>query len=112
MEEIRLDQYSTGVIVFAKGHGFAYDDWLILVSRAETRNLGEHINYFICINLNTNEVYFNESGICGWGYTTWHDLYSPTKEQKMKVINALAERGYKYTPIWRKLIKQKNNGKS
>ena len=98
-------------IVYAKAMGGDYSDWLVFISRVEQEDEHSflHINCFFCMCLSDkHDTFFHEDGIQGWGHADqlyWR-FYTPTEEQKKKVIEELVVRGYKYVSALNKLVKK------
>ena len=104
MKETTVFVGQKGVLVFAKSKDSSHDDWLVLISNVTEKSDGLYVKGYIFYNLTTHVWYFDRRGE-SWGYTTHFEFYEPTREQKQKISNELARRGFKYVPVLNKLVK-------
>ena len=109
MKDIIISENMKPCIVYAKAIGGGYSDWLVFISKVEKEDYYPylHINNFICMRVDKNEIYFHEDGEGGWGHANLNWIFHiPSKKQKQTLIKEMAKMGYKYISVLNKLVKK------
>jgi hypothetical protein len=110
-KEITIDESTKGILLFFRRKSDSEYKWLILIHSVKPNNccskkslrVYSHVSY--C--LKNGATFVNDSKPGWWGYTDGYELYEPTKEQKLKVINLLKDRKLKFISVLNKLIRIK-----
>lgn len=106
--KVDIDINTKGIVVFAKGKN-GYADWILLVTKVEDTDLpyGLRIYGHIFYNIDEDRWYFSEGDEnYVWGNINHWNFYEPTKEEIRLIVDTLKKRGYKYVPLFNKLIKK------